>query len=145
MKWIFLFPVVSLALPLAPNPQLTPGAWNNPPTPLFTLCHPGYAERARRVSEAMKLKVFKLYGIKPSGGYEVDHLVPLELDGSNAIENLWPESYTTKPLNAHSKDKLENFLHKQVCNDKMLLLDVQKMIAKDWIGAYKRFFGGRNG
>jgi hypothetical protein len=67
--------------------------------------------------------------------------VPLELGGSNSIRNLWPQSYWTKPLNAHVKDRLENKLHKLVCTGKLGLPEAQKAIAQDWVEAYKTYVG----
>ena len=57
------------------------------------------------------------YGITSHapGQYEVDHLVSLELGGSNDIANLWPELASPKP-GFHEKDKVENYLHAQVCS-----------------------------
>jgi hypothetical protein len=45
----------------------------------------------------VKRKVYAEYGIthhEPSE-FEVDHLISLELGGSNSIRNLWPESRRT--------------------------------------------------
>ena len=41
-----------------------------------------------------------MYGIRGShhgSAYEVDHLISLELGGSNEVANLWPEAATPKP------------------------------------------------
>jgi hypothetical protein len=54
---------------------------------------------------------------------------------------LWPQSYVTKPLNAHTKDKLENKMHGLICKGKLDLKQAQDEIAKDWIGAYKKYIG----
>ena len=74
------------------------------------------------------------------GDYEVDHLISLELGGSNSIKNLWPQSYLTQPWNAHVKDALENELHDEVCSGKVDLATAQHDIATDWIAAYKKYF-----
>lgn len=73
--------------------------------------------------------------------YEIDHLVSLELGGSNSIRNLWPQSYVTEPQNAHVKDTLENALHELVCSGKLSLEEAQKAIATNWIQAYGQYVG----
>ncbi len=65
----------------------------------------------------------------------VNHLISLELGGSNDVKNLWPEPYLPLP-GARQKDVLENWLHKQVCTGKMPLADAQAMISRDWYEAY---------
>ena len=44
----------------------------------------------RNVPAQMKREVYREYGITShgSGDYDVDHLIPLELGGSNSIKNL---------------------------------------------------------
>jgi hypothetical protein len=74
---------------------------------------------------------------------EIDHIVSLELGGSNDIANLYPEE-ATLPGNApgfHVKDKLENKLHDLVCDGTMTLRSVQRQIAATWQALYKRAFG----
>jgi hypothetical protein len=78
---------------------------------------------------------------------EYDHLVPLEIGGAvNDPRNLWPEpnyqgvspdSYVLNP-----KDKLEDRLHDLVCSGEMPLGEAQRGIARDWVGAYRRYVGG---
>lgn len=122
-----------------PDPTLTPGVVD-PAGTVKNICTPGYTATVRDVPQSLKKKVFKEYGVDPSSDkFEVDHLISLELGGSNDIKNLWPESYTTKPFNARTKDALENRLHSLVCAGKMNLSDAQSMVAKDWIGAYHKF------
>jgi hypothetical protein len=48
--------------PLVPDPQMTPGAWNDPPTLLETLCTPGYTATVRHVSISLKIMDFREYG-----------------------------------------------------------------------------------
>lgn len=124
------------SLPLRPDPSLTPGVTTH--VTLADICTPGYAGKHRAVSEKTKKAVFADYGIKPSGLFEIDHLISLELGGSNDIRNLWPQSYHTKS-NAHMKDALENRLHWLVCHRKLSLGDAQHEISTDWIAAYDKY------
>jgi hypothetical protein len=92
------------------------------------------------VPQAVKEQVYSSYGItsrKPKE-YEIDHLISLELGGSNSILNLWPESYITQPLNAHVKDELENKLHELICSGQLPVQQAQQEIAQDWIAAYQK-------
>lgn len=132
------------SLPIKPDPKLTPGLTDLTST-LEKICTPGYTATVRDVPESVKKQVFAEYGVDPkSDKFEVDHLISLELGGSNDIKNLWPQSYTTTPWNAHVKDKLENRLHKLVCSKQLDLATAQKMIATDWVAAYKKYFGDIN-
>ena len=70
----------------------------------------------------------------------MDHLISLELGGSNSIRNLWPESRRTQPWNAWVKDALENKLHRMVCTGQLDLKVAQHDIATNWIAAYKKYF-----
>jgi hypothetical protein len=101
------------------------------------ICQSGYASSVRNVPESEKNKVYAEYGIASHtpGQYEVDHLVSLELGGSNDISNLWPEAASPKP-GFHEKDKVENYLHDQVCAGKISLQDAQLQIATNWLDIY---------
>lgn len=74
---------------------------------------------------------------------EIDHLISLELGGKNDIKNLWPQPYCDKNakgcLGAREKDEAENYLHKQICNGKITLIEAQKAIIKDWVKVYKEW------
>ncbi|TMC88113.1 MAG: HNH endonuclease, partial [Chloroflexi bacterium] len=63
------------------------------------ICQSGYASSVRNVPVSEKNQVYAEYGIAhhSPGQYEVDHLVSLELGGSNDISNLWPEAASPKP------------------------------------------------
>jgi hypothetical protein len=123
-----------------PDPQLTPGATLEVTT--NDICVPGYTKKVRSVPAAVKQQVYAAYGIQhhAPGDYEIDHLIPLELGGSNAVKNLWPQSFQTQPWNAHVKDQLENRLHRLVCVEKVDLNTAQHDIATDWIAAYRKYF-----
>ena len=126
--------------PLLPDRALTPGA--TLPVTVADIAVPGYTKKVRNVPTDVKRQVYSEYGItshKP-GQYEVDHLISLELGGSNSLKNLWPQSYLTQPWNAHVKDQLENELHDEVCSGRLDLATAQHDIATDWIAAYKKYF-----
>jgi hypothetical protein len=129
--------------PVRPDSTKTPGATLAVTTQ--DICTPGYSHKVRNVPAEVKAEVYASYGI-PShepGEYEVDHLISLELGGSNSVRNLWPESYLTSPWNAHVKDALENRLHRLVCDGTLDLATAQHDIAIDWIAAYQKYFHRR--
>lgn len=120
-----------------PDPACTPGAIF-PNATKEEICTPGYSSQVRDVSESLKEDVYAEYGIfsHEPGQYEVDHHVPLELGGSNDIANLWPEPAEPQP-GFHEKDKVENYLHDQVCEGAISLRDAQNIIAHDWLEIYQ--------
>ncbi len=107
------------------------------------ICVPGYSSSVRNVPESEKNDVYAEYGVTShtTGEYEVDHLISLELGGSNDISNLWPEPADPKP-GFHEKDKVENYLHKQVCSGAMSLAAAQRAIVDNWIAVYNTMIGG---
>ena len=107
------------------------------------VCTPGYAGRVRNVPQSRKDAVYRAYGITRhfnGRNGEVDHLVSLELGGTNAIANLFPEAASPKP-GSHEKDRLENRLHAEVCDGRTRLRTAQRLIAGDWVKAYRARFG----
>lgn len=128
-----------------PNLDLTPGVTLN--VTKEDVCVKGYSKRVRNVPQSEKRQVYQEYNMQPDKSpcpCEVDHLVSLELGGSNDIKNLWPEPYTGK-WNAHMKDRLENWLHKQVCKGNMSLQEAQEAIRDDWTKAYIKYEIGKVG
>ena len=124
-----------VAVQMLPDAACTPGAVLT--TDAATVCTPGYSSKVRHVSGSTKNAVYAEYGIKThtSGQYEVDHHISLELGGSNDIANLWPEPAEPAP-GFHEKDKVENYLHQQVCDGAMSLEEAQYEIATDWYAVY---------
>jgi hypothetical protein len=125
--------------PIVPDPKLTPGDTFD--VTAQDVCTPGYARKVRDVPVEMKRQVYREYGITSHGpgDYEIDHLISLELGGSNSIKNLWPESHRTSPWNAQVKDRLEDKLHELVCSGQLDLKTAQQAIASNWIEAYKKY------
>ncbi|SRR6266516_2858895 len=107
--------------------------------PKDVICKQGYARSVRNVPDSEKNQVYAEYGITSHapGQYEVDHLVSLELGGSNDISNLWPEAASPKP-GFHEKDKVENYLHDQVCSGAITLKQAQIEIATNWLAVYNQ-------
>ena len=119
----------------------TPGAIFSTATK-EAICVSGYAHTVRNVPESEKIQAYNEYGIThhTTGQYEVDHLVSLELGGSNDISNLWPEAASPTP-GFHEKDKVENYLHDQVCNGSISLRQAQTEIATNWLTVYNQMGG----
>lgn len=113
---------------LLPDPVCTPGAAQT--SDLGVICGTSTSVR-RQVSEETRQRAFAEYGValhNPPGTYELDHLIPLEIGGSNDIANLWPEAAP----GFRRKDEVEDFLHDSVCSGRMGVSDAQRAIASDW-------------
>ena len=121
--------------------RVTPGATFKVTT--ATICRTGYASSVRHVPQAEKTADYLEYGITnhATDEYEIDHLISLELGGSNAISNLWPELNDHPRGYLNSKDILENRLHRLVCDGAVALPVAQHAIATDWVSAYHRYLG----
>lgn len=125
---------------LLPDPKVTPGAVLT--TNKNIVCKPGYASGVRNVTSSNKRAVYAEYPESTSVckvTCEIDHSVSLELGGSNEIQNLWPQPYSSP--GAHEKDKLENWLHKAVCSGQMSLVDAQTEIRTNWVASYRKHIG----
>jgi hypothetical protein len=99
-----------------------------------TICHAGYTATVRppdSQTETLKRAMYKSYGIRTGTTSELDHLVSLELGGSNDAANLWPEVGSLP----NPKDTVENDLHRAVCSGKVTLAAAQQAIASNWQSA----------
>jgi hypothetical protein len=127
-----------------PDHQCSPGVYYSKLTKAV-ICKPGFhTTQVREVPDADKREVQAAYGLGPQSYWpaiEIDHIVSLELGGSNDISNLYPEKADAKPAGYHVKDKLENKLHDLVCAGQMTLRTVQKKIAANWQALYKQVYG----
>jgi len=68
---------------------------------------------------ARRDEVLKRYGLSPGThpDYEIDHLIPLCLGGSDDPSNLWPQPRRSieETWNAEAKDRLERLICDMVC------------------------------
>jgi len=129
-----------------PEAERTPGAVNPQVTQETvgeTICNPEWSTRSIRPPASytghLKRQQIREFGYEDTdpGDYEEDHLIPLELGGHpSAPPNLWPEAYT--PPGAYEKDKVENYLHREVCAGRISLTEAQRQIATDWYSVYLR-------
>jgi len=125
-----------------PDRACTPGAYYANAT-RARICRPGYARSVRHVTQSTKGSVYAAYGMtRRFDGHngEVDHLISLELGGSNSVANLFPEAASPRP-GSHEKDRLENELHDEVCAGKITLRRAQRLVARNWVAAYRARFG----
>ena len=57
------------------------------------ICAPGYAASIKATKNSIKEDAFMRYGLRDgvSTTEVLDHLIPVELGGTDNVENLWPE------------------------------------------------------
>jgi hypothetical protein len=127
----------------SPDRRCSPGAYYSGLT-RNVICAPNFRTSSiRNVPDSERFAVEQEYGIEP-GHYgrtlEIDHIVSLELGGSNAIANLFPEEEDAHP-GYRVKDRLENRLHALVCGGAMTLRSAQRRIASNWQSLYRKVFG----
>lgn len=127
---------LTLVKVIYPNRTMTPGDIMS--TNITEICVSGYSDTVRNVSQHTRETVFIMYKLSPNqpeGSFEVDHLVPLSIGGSNNIKNLWPQPKEPRP-GYKEKDVLENYYHRQVCDGKMDIREAQAIMANNWFQGY---------
>jgi len=125
-----------------PDRSCTPGAIDPAVTQgniAATICAHGYTKTVRppasNTNQFKKLGAAE-YGVGYSPTTEFDHLVPLELGGTNAVSNLWPEPNSTGARGFNNpKDLVENALNAAVCSHQVTLVAAQAAIATNWVTA----------
>ena len=132
-----------------PDPRCTPGSIDPHVTQAdirSTICKKGWTSTVRppeSQTERFKYDVaYPAYRTPQAERTELDHLLPLELGGSNDATNLWPEY----PPTPNPKDKVEDALNAAVCEGRVSLTAAQDAIAADWLTAEKKLgLGGGGG
>jgi len=105
-----------------------------------TICKSGYTQTVRPAvvyTNALKKQQITEYGFSDTNmtDYEEDHFISLELGGSpKDPKNLWPEPHPS----TNEKDLVENYLHKEVCDGVITLVEAQQSIANNWYDVYKQ-------
>ncbi len=144
-----------------PNKTITPGGTNLAITDGNideTICSKNWRTGSVRDSQSTKTQknsLYAAYGIqRPKNNVgqnqtcELDHLISLELGGSDELKNIWPECGPSgASLNERyfkKKDKVENYLHKLVCDHEMTLTHAQHQIATDWYAVYLYLQGNKD-
>jgi hypothetical protein len=142
-------PVTRIGPPgIYPDPARTPGATDPDITQSNideNICNPNWSTRSIRppvhYTDVLKREQIIQYGYQDASpkDYEEDHLIPLELGGNPTDErNLWPEPYfaSIPDGGAHAKDRVESYLHRQVCSGEISLAGAQHLISSDWYRVY---------
>jgi hypothetical protein len=134
---------------ILPNLDLTPGVVGL--TTKEQICAKDVRPGAMQpVSETMTFQVCAEYtidrahcvGLQPDGsGYKIDHLIPLELGGTDDKENLWPQPYNPRPA-VPEKIAIGSWLRSQVCSDQMGLAVAQRAISGDWYQTFQTAIAG---
>jgi hypothetical protein len=118
-----------------PDRRVTPGL-ADPALTKERLCASSFRTgTVRLVTEKQKRDVCAAYGQKdcPGAGFEIDHLISIELGGSNDSHNLWPQPVDVPGvIGYHTKDVVENRAHAEVCNGTLTLREAQIGISTDW-------------
>ena len=124
-----------------PDPSLTPGAIRS--TDASAICATGTSQFRHWDRDRSDL-IFARYHIARADrmAYTLDHLIPLEIGGADAIENIWPQPRRSLAgeWDDTRKDQLERRLAMLVCSGELDVVEAQRAIADDWTAAYGRFF-----
>jgi hypothetical protein len=126
-----------------PDRRCSPGAYYSGLTAAGICSSTFRTGTIRDVPQSEKFAVEREYGMaaRPYGRtIEIDHIVALELGGSNDIANLFPEP-GSGPADYHVKDRLETRAHDTVCAGRLSLRTAQLSMAVDWEAFYRRLFG----
>jgi len=128
-----------------PNPdrRCSPAAYYSKLTKTVICSATFRTSSIRNVPQSEKYAVEAEYGMAQrlyGRTLEIDHIISLELGGSNDIANLFPEKASPAP-GYKTKDRLENKLHDLVCSGQMTLSSARIGIATNWQTLYRKVYG----
>lgn len=126
-----------------PDRQCSPGGYYARLTKSVICARSFRTSAIRDVPQSEKFAVEREYGMAASyygRSIEIDHIVPLELGGSNSIANLFPEPGAGR-ASYHVKDEAENRAKEWVCAGRLSLAAARRGFATDWETLYQRLFG----
>jgi hypothetical protein len=127
----------TITVPISVLLAHTPGATNptiTQATVTSTICQPRYVNQIKsQISKKTSTEVFAEYAIatKMRSDYAIDHLVPLDLGGTNALTNLWPiplKGTATPQLKA----VVDAAVHKSMCAGFISLATAQGLFNASW-------------
>jgi hypothetical protein len=133
----------AFAFEVRPNPNLTTGSVRIDGHDVSATC--GHSKPHRgSMNHARRDEVLTRYGLPPGmhPDYEIDHLIPLCLGGSDDPSNLWPQPRRSiePKWNAEAKDRVERLVCDMVCSGQLDIATAQEAFAKDWIAAYHKYY-----
>ncbi|MGA9761646.1 MAG: DUF3761 domain-containing protein [Gaiellaceae bacterium] len=126
-----------------PDRRCSPGAYYSGLTKAVICSASFRTSEVRDVPQSEKYAIEAAYGMAQrlyGRTLEIDHIVSLELGGSNEPANLFPEKANARP-GYKVKDRLENKLHSLVCSGQMSLRSAQTQIAANWQELYEKVYG----
>jgi esterase/lipase superfamily enzyme len=125
-----------------PDPSCTPGGINSTVT-LDVLRSHTFKKSCLTKTDTPSVSPYDWYKITPPNNNkgrnqtcELDHLVPLELGGTDTLDNIWPQcgppGVALSQRYFKQKDLVEKYLLRTVKEGKLTLADAQRGIATDW-------------
>jgi Protein of unknown function (DUF3761) len=126
-----------------PDRKCSPGAYYSRLTKRVICSSSFHTSAIRNVPQSEKFRVEREYGMAAAyygHTIEIDHIIPLELGGSNAIANLFPEP-GSGTANYHVKDAVEDRAAAEVCDGRLSLHTARQGFARNWEALYRRLFG----
>jgi hypothetical protein len=128
-----------LPIQVLPDPVVTPGEAENISLAEVKRLGSGPA-RLSNIPTDVKRTVYGTYGLSlDEKNYELDHLIPLCLGGSNSAKNLWPHSRKGSFWTVEKKLTLEKRLYRLVCARRLPLLAARQELASNWAKAYRKY------